>query len=139
MDELLHLAHAFRASLELQRDTELLPRHMADFPRACCGVTSELLGDYLNCNPRGPEAESVSGQRNGASHIWLVVDSLIVDLTGDQFPGRPAVYVGPPDDWYQSWEINLRGKAQHWPTSTSSDEQAVLTRFLNEAGLPHFD
>jgi hypothetical protein len=81
----------------------------------------------------------VSGQRKGASHIWLVADSLIVDLTGDQFPGRPAVYVRPPNDWYQSWEINLRGKAQHCQTPTSSDEQAVLSRFLNESGLPHFD
>lgn len=77
-------------------------------------MTSELLGDYLNSIPGGPEAETVNANRNGKSHMWLVVDSLIVDLTADQFPdGRPAVYVGPEDSWYASWEVDIRGKASH--------------------------
>ncbi|WP_250548180.1 hypothetical protein [Pseudomonas hormoni] len=139
MDDLIQLAHNFRASLELQRNLGLLPRHMADFPRGCCGVTSELLGDYLNSYPSGPEAESVSAYRDGKSHIWLLISSLVVDLTGDQFPDRPAVYVGPVDNWYQSWEVDLRGKAQHCHTPTSHEEHAVLARFLDEFGLPSFD
>ncbi|WP_095149055.1 hypothetical protein [Pseudomonas sp. Irchel s3a18] len=139
MIELLKIAHAFRASLEAQRDLGLLPQHMSNFPRACCGVTSELLGHYLNSKPSGSEAESVSALRDGTPHIWLVVDSLVVDLTADQFPGRPAVYVGPWDDWYRSWEVDLRGKAQHCTTPTSYDEQAVLARIIEQTGLPSFD
>lgn len=138
--DLHKIAHDFRASLDTQKALGILPQHMMDFPRACCGATSELLGDYLNSIPDGPEAETVNANRNGKSHMWLVVDSLIVDLTADQFlDGRPAVYVGPEDSWYASWEVDLRGKASHGDTPTSPDERAVLERFIEHAGLPTFD
>ncbi len=138
--DLHKIAHDFRASFDKQKALGILPQHMMDFPSACCAVTSELLGDYLNSIPGGPEAETVNANRNGKSHMWLVVDSLIVDLTADQFPdGRPAVYVGPEDSWYASWEVDIRGKASHGGTATSSDERAVLERFIEHAGLPTFD
>lgn len=138
--ELHKIAHDFRASIEEQKVLGILPQHMADFPDACCAVTSELLGDYFNSIPGGPEAETISAMRDGKSHMWLAVNSLIVDLTADQFPdGREAVYVGPEDAWYASWEVDLRGKASHGGTPTSYDERAVLDRFIEHAGLPTFD
>lgn len=135
-----NIAHDFRASIEEQKALGILPRHMAGFPHACCAVTSELLGDYLNSIPGGLEAETVSAMRDGKPHMWFVVNSLIVDLTADQFPdGRSAVYVGPEDAWYAGWEVDLRGKASHGGTCTSNDERAVLERFIEHAGLPTFD
>lgn len=35
----------------------------------------------------------VCGMKDGASHAWLEVDVLIVDITGDQFPDRLGIYV----------------------------------------------
>lgn len=35
----------------------------------------------------------VCGMKDGASHAWLEVDGLIVDITGDQFPDRLGIYV----------------------------------------------
>lgn len=100
-------------------------------------MTSELLGDYLNSIPGGPEADTVNANRNGKPHMWLVVDSLIVDLTADQFPdGRQAVYVGPEDSWYASWEVDLRGKASHGERPHHRSSERCLNGSSSTRGCP---
>ncbi len=44
-------------------------------------------------------------ERNG-SHGWLRCGNIAIDVTGDQFTGRPAVFVDAPDSWFDQWEID---------------------------------
>lgn len=46
--DLLKVAHAFRVALDEQKIEQILPAHMARFPARCCGVLTELLGEYLD-------------------------------------------------------------------------------------------
>lgn len=45
--DLLKIAHAFRVALDEQKTEQVLPSYMSHFPDCCCGVVSELLGEYL--------------------------------------------------------------------------------------------
>lgn len=86
----LELATSFRLAVEMVVQTDDVPMHIQGFPRGCCGIISELMGDYLNTVGLG-EFFYVCGMKDGASHAWLEVDGLIVDITGDQFPDRPSI------------------------------------------------
>jgi len=85
----LELATRFRLAVDIVVETGNVPMHIQGFPRGCCGIISELMGDYFNtlgiC-----EFLYVCGTKDGASHAWLKIDGLIVDITGDQFPDRPG-------------------------------------------------
>jgi len=102
------------------------PTHMRDFPRGCCGIISELLGDYINSLEIG-EFQYVWSQRSGASHAWLEIDGLVVDITADQFTGRPRIYVDRPDAWYLSWVEQSRHKAVQL---TYGDESQFMEKVL---------
>ncbi|MDP8973182.1 MAG: hypothetical protein M3N45_08390, partial [Actinomycetota bacterium] len=66
--------------------------YLKTFPRVCCKPASLVLGKYLvdefDCQP----IEFVSAQgwdHNGGlyrSHFWLEHESLIIDITADQYP-----------------------------------------------------
>lgn len=108
---------------------------MLSFPQACSGVVSELLGDYLNTQ-LGLMVEYVSGDRDGASHAWLELNGFVIDITGDQFDGRPSVFIAPKDEWYASWEESARHFAIHEPKAwTYHEERFVLRAVLFKAGL----
>ncbi len=87
----------------------------------------------------------VCGMNDGASHAWLEVDGLIVDITGDQFSDRSGIYVDKPDAWYGEWEEDTKHLAVHAPSAFFyGEERRFLERVLehinrNEAagaGLP---
>lgn len=78
------LAVAFRSAVETMVQTGNVLMHIQGFPRGCCGIISELMGDYLNTLGIG-EFFYVCGMKEGALHAWLKVDGLIIDITGDQF------------------------------------------------------
>lgn len=133
------VTHSFRKELEAQRVLGQLPTHLQRFPQGCCGVVSELLGDYLNTQ-LGLRAEYVCGERDGGSHAWLELDGLVIDITSDQFDGRPQVFIGARDDWYASWEESARHIAFHHPSAwTYSEERSVLRAVISGAGLPNSD
>ena len=88
----LKLAQDFRSAVEETIKAGGAPTHIKGYPHACCGIISELMGDYLNTLGIG-EFFYVCAMKDGASHAWLEVGELIVDITGDQFPGRPGIYV----------------------------------------------
>lgn len=83
----LELATSFRLAVEIVVETGNVPMHIQGFPRGCCGNISELMGDYLNTVGIG-EFFYVCGMKDGASHAWLEVDGLNVDITADQFSDR---------------------------------------------------
>lgn len=133
------VAHAFRAELEKQKGLDQLPSHLKNFPRGCCGVVSELLGDYLSLQ-LGLEVNYVCGEKDGGSHAWIECDGVVIDITSDQFEGRPPVYIAAGDSWYSSWQEESRHPAVHHPGAwTYREERAVLRAVLSGAGLPSSD
>lgn len=128
----LELATSFRLAVEIVVDTGNVPMHIQGFPRGCCGIISELMGDYLNTLGIG-EVFYVCGMKDGASHAWLEVDGLIVDISGDQFSDRPGIYVDKPDAWYVEWEEDTRHLAIHDPTAFFyGEERRFLGRVLEQ-------
>jgi hypothetical protein len=85
-------------------------------------VVSELLGDYLNTQ-HGLRAEYVCGEQDEASHAWLELDGVVIDITGDQFDGRPPVFIAARDNWYSSWEESSRHVATHEPSAWTYREE----------------
>lgn len=69
-------------------DIELfLRRARALFPALNCGLCSAYLGSVLRCG------SMIHMRYNGHPHTVLAIDSVIVDITADQF-GGPPIYVG---------------------------------------------
>ncbi len=82
------------------------------FPVDCCDDTADLLA-HLFYNKYRQYTKRVVGSYEDATtgttcyHVWLLVDSYIVDITGDQYNNDsildvkcPAVYVGIMDDFH---------------------------------------
>ncbi|SCX29957.1 hypothetical protein SAMN03159437_03303 [Pseudomonas sp. NFACC25] len=110
------LACRFRAAIENVMKTAWVPENLRSFPHSCCGTISELLGEHLNSLDIG-EFYYVCGDKDGGSHAWLEVYGLVVDITADQFEGRPAVYVDVKDAWYAEWEEDTKHLAIHEPSA----------------------
>jgi hypothetical protein len=92
-----------------------LPEQLPEFPRGCCGPVSWVLGAVLG-NKYGHNVVYVLGKRDNVSyghhqkepqsHAWVEINDIIVDITSDQFPDRPSVYVNKDRIWYDKWVIS---------------------------------
>lgn len=113
------LAISFRKAIDLAKNDGQFDSDFSfcNFPRACCGDTCCLLGQYLLDN--GIKTWYVCGMKGRQSHAWLSMEnptekeSLIIDITGDQFSQDPVylhyrktIYVGEVDDFHRLFEIN---------------------------------
>lgn len=126
----ISIAQRFRAAVEHVISVHGAPMHIQGFPSGCCGIISELMGDHLNSLGIG-EFYYVSSMLEGASHAWLEVDGLVVDITADQFPGRPRIYVDKPDAWYLSWQEQSRHPAIHYASAFFySEERQFMDRVV---------
>lgn len=118
-----------------------LPWALMGFPHGCCGVTSTILGVYLNAR-YGLGIEQVLADRDGKSHAWLEIGGLVIDITGDQFEGRPPVFFGKRDAWFSSWEEDrdLRDVATlALGQPTYAEETDALQRVIQRSGLSKID
>ena len=97
--ELYQMVEDFRKGIEqAQKANEFMDDVLfRNFPRACCGDTSLLLGHYLL--GKGIKTYYVCGYYGqgdfGAvqSHAWLMTeDGIIIDITGDQFRCKTQFY-----------------------------------------------
>ncbi|HCF2447005.1 TPA: hypothetical protein NIA45_004673 [Pseudomonas aeruginosa] len=110
VDLLRAVSFAFREACEAIHQQNRMPPNMRTFPAGCCGNSSEILGDYLIS--RGlAKAKLVRANRGDESHAWIEVGTLVIDVTGDQFAGRPAVYVDGTDAWFRKWKLDGRRAA----------------------------
>ena len=129
--EIYRIAEEFRNAIEDAQhdggfDNDIT---MKNFPRGCCGDAADLLGEYLLHNgignlyyvcgtyypDTGDDEKDFLGKQ---SHAWISIDnpiktnSLIVDITGDQFKCTPEfgcynlkVYVGGTDSFHSLFSV----------------------------------
>lgn len=104
-DNIRQIASAFRAAIE-STPLELRRPLMESFPVGACGVSSALLGAYFEekdvlgfqwiCGVR-----ETSDPGRWETHAWLQRDTLVVDITADQFSDAPdRVIVDDPSEWH---------------------------------------
>jgi hypothetical protein len=105
--ELTDVATRFRSTLEKVLQTlQYIPPPFKSFPFGSCGICSDMLGSILNGMWTGPALYVGASDQMEQSHAWLRYEDIVIDVTGDQFPGRPPVFVGPPDSWFDLWKVD---------------------------------
>lgn len=78
------------------------------FPRGACGDVSDLLARFL-LEHRAYEARVAVGTKDGhESHAWVVLGSMIIDITADQFDGQQPVIVTYDSPWHEAWSPAIR-------------------------------
>lgn len=137
--DLVRTAKAFRRVIDELAAEGDLPWALKGFPHGCCGITSIILGVYLIARYE-LDIEQVSADRDGMKHAWLETGGLAIDITGDQFEGRPQVFCGQRDEWIASWNEDLRGTAMLAEgQATYAEEVDALYRITQRSGLPMID
>lgn len=104
------------------------------FPKGSCGDVAVLLGTYLNNLDYG-EFQYMLGDYGSredntwSSHAWIQSNSLIVDITADQFTEiNEKIIVSTASSWHRL----LNGKAQHKADIEIYDQATKLK--LNNIG-----
>ena len=103
---------------------------MNNFPGGCCDDTCDLFYFYLLEKYHIHTHQRVGYyEKKITNHVWLIFDDgMIADLTGDQFPGWPAVYYGAECERYDELKdkrdqenFDIRGQDRLW-----NDYQRIL-------------
>ncbi len=108
IERIEQLAHKLRSVIEAVPRQDL-PVGMRSFPKGACGNSAILLGAYFtNYEIEGfvyVQGKRGSRQHNTwASHAWLARETLVVDITADQFPDAPGpVIAADPSPWHQTF------------------------------------
>lgn len=121
---------AFRKAI-LSIPCQNRPVDLAEFPRASCGSTSEMIGTYLESLGFG-QFEYVHGSKPGiCSHAWIRQGCLIIDLTADQFDGICQDVIVSDDSW---WHNEFEIESAHKIDMGAADRTALmpLTPFYME-------
>ena len=98
------------------------------FPSGCCGDATPLLGTYLIERGLG-EFQYMLGyykysSNDSCSHAWLQSDSLIIDITADQFSDiSEKVIVARKSKWHEL----LKGAPQNLADYRIYDSNTVAT------------
>ena len=119
------LVSNFREAIEIAKANKERGELFREFPVGQCGHTSDILAQYLIDNRIGPVIY-VNGTYYGDdwdrwSHTWLVVEGLVIDITGDQFKYHKEpltynvpIYIGPMIEYYQLFEVGPGGRHEHF-------------------------
>ncbi|QCI13067.1 hypothetical protein E6B08_17565 [Pseudomonas putida] len=135
-NSLMQLATRLRDAFEEVVKSGDAPEHLRNFPESCCGTVCELVGEYLNTMDIG-EFHYVCAMNGSQSHAWLEGCGFIIDITADQFPGRPRIYVDAKDSWYAQWDERSRQLAIHEPSSYHyGDERQLIRQVLEHMTQP---
>lgn len=105
MSEIKELANKFRRALDIAWEKGELNKYTPfyQFPKECCDLTCDLLGQYLSENGYTTYQINAAHKRDWQRrHVWLVDEyGIVIDITGDQFAGKllpeedvDMVYVG---------------------------------------------
>ena len=123
MQEIGELVVMFRMAIDKAKEDRRFDRdqRFTNFPRGCCGITSELLAKFLYDNGYRKRITYVSAtfydlEKENPTHAWLFIEeNIVLDITGDQFKWYPEplrfeepVYVGSYNQFYNAFEEQLR-------------------------------
>lgn len=125
------IASKFRESILAVNPADR-PSSLENFPLGSCGDSTDLLASHLEETGFGA-SDYVLGMKKGASHAWLQIEGLIVDITADQFEDGPGqVVVVPQSDWHDGW--SARSERRAGLRHTSGPTSPTLRRFLSLLG-----
>lgn len=111
--EIKQAAKEFRSAIE--KCSHHLGISFETFPKGSCGDVAVLLGTYLNNLGYG-EFQYMLGDygsredNSWSSHAWIQSNSLVVDITADQFSEVDVKIIVSTTSF---WHRLLKGKAQH--------------------------
>ena len=139
--EISRLAAKFREAILLAPKSEFpwnSSMALSQFPRGCCGDTSQTLATYLYSEV-GLVCDYVLGTSNDlGSHAWLEINGTVIDITADQFNDRgydsQKVYVGEKSDLHNNFETTVTPDGRHTSLTESgslSGVYACISRYLN--------
>ncbi len=106
-EKLFNISLNFREGIEVAKQKRLFhPKScLYRFPRACCEHASSLLRFYLKKVYKIDVLQVCCDCGDNGTHAFLEYGNLIIDITSDQFPNRPPVYVDYPDDFYKNMKF----------------------------------
>ncbi len=101
--ELLKIAQLFRKSIE-NINLDNAPGFLPHFPSGCCSWATLFLGNCLK-NEFGLKPKRFCGAMyNGSSHEWIVLDSVIIDITSDQYEdSNKSIIVSEKSKWHEKF------------------------------------
>ena len=120
VNKLIELATRFRAAI-MKCDPKFLIITLRNFPNGACGDAALLLAKYLEDNNCG-KFDYVLSYREGKSHAWLQRDSIIVDITANQFQDQIEPVIVTED---HSWHSQFNIKNKHIADFTIYDKSTV--------------
>jgi hypothetical protein len=111
-------------------------KRLQSFPKQCCDVASLLLAYHLQAQGF-LKVERVLGRLGEESHVWLVVDGWIVDITADQFAGDDSVIVTRTntESWHCQFCVESQEPANPLPAVVADYERAyaAIKRWLDSS------
>ena len=127
----------FREAIEIAKeDGKFVGLYPFDnFPKECCEHASDLLAQYLS--EKGIKTNQVNGgfkfDKNW-HHVWLLTeDSIVIDITGDQFIGKIPQLNEMPESIY----IGKEGEVQKLFCLNRTIQ--ANTNFINENEFTGFN
>lgn len=121
------IAQSFRDAIDAAKANGEPYIFFNKFPTGQCGYTTELLAKYLTSigytrmiYESGVyywEDSDSNPDHIPQQHTWLLVEGLVIDITGDQFKSFDvpvkndiSVYVGPKTPYYELFEVHPYGR-----------------------------
>ena len=109
---------------------------LQDFPHGACGDAAPLLGQYLFDEGLGIWTYVCGERPGGQSHAWIELDSVIADITADQFTGvSDPVIVTTDTRWHGQFQQRESGHPaliNVYDEYTSSTLQRMYDRALRQ-------
>ncbi len=125
MNKLKKLVYEFHSAIIMAKRNNEHASFFKKFPIGQCGNACELLAQYLIDN-KIDNIIYVNGTYYGDSfediysHSWLLVNNMIVDITGDQFKyhnfpltNHVPIYIGSANDFYNAFEVRCSDCYRH--------------------------
>lgn len=124
---LRRLAQSFRDAIDTAKSKQEPYTFFRKFPTGQCGYTTEMLAKYF-ASKGYKEMIYETGvyywddfefneNHEPNQHTWLLVEGLVIDITGDQFcfydepiKNNTPVYVGPKTPYYELFDVHPCGR-----------------------------